>query len=170
MLGITAELSQMLCDPSSQREFSAAPTIPLMLPSSCWTGTSSSFFARKCKTSGSPSWSPPTMPPIPRATFAPAQAGKTHSSSKAKAQDFNSAQHHWVLRRRMRDLHRHKVDPSYRPFDESGVVAAIKKAGSSSAALGIDGLTVFHLHHLGEQLLTSQLPELTSQQFGRTQS
>ena len=34
----------------------------------CWTGTSSGSFARKSKTSGGPSWYPPTAPPIPRAT------------------------------------------------------------------------------------------------------
>ena len=42
----------------------------------------------------------------------------------------------------MRDLHRHhSVDPPYRPFDERGFAAAIRKAGSS---------TVLHLRHLGE--------------------
>ena len=42
MLGITAALSPMLCDPLYFREISAAPMTPLTLPSSCCTGTSSS--------------------------------------------------------------------------------------------------------------------------------
>ena len=75
----------------------------------------------------------------------------------------------------MRDIRRHHlVDPSYRPFDERGVSAAIRKA-SSSTAHGTDGLTVLHLRHLGEYglaFLTSLQPltllELTSRQFGRT--
>ena len=42
------------------------------------------------------------------------------------------------------------MDPSYRPFDERGVAAAILKAGWSTAQ-GPDGLTVLHLRHLGAQ-------------------
>ena len=42
------------------------------------------------------------------------------------------------VRRLMRDLHHHPVDPSFRPFDVRGVAAAIRKAGSSTA-LGPDG-------------------------------
>ena len=50
----------------------------------------------------------------------------------------------------MRDIHRHHlVDPSYRPFDERDVAAAIMKEGSSTAQ-GPDGLSVLHLRHLGE--------------------
>ena len=41
------------------------------------------------------------------------------------------------------------MDPSYRPFDERGVAAAIRKAGSSTAQTP-DGLTVLHLSHLGK--------------------
>ena len=47
----------------------------------------------------------------------------------------------------MRD--HHSVDPSGRPFDERGVAASIKKAGSSTAQ-GPEGHTVLYLRHLGE--------------------
>ena len=40
------------------------------------------------------------------------------------------------------------MDPSYGPFDERGVAAAIRKVGSSTAQ-GHDMLTVLHLRHLG---------------------
>ena len=68
MLGITAALSPMLCDPSSRREISAASLTPSTLPSSCWTVTSSGSFARKRNTSAGLYWSPRTAPPIPSAT------------------------------------------------------------------------------------------------------
>ena len=139
---------------------------PLTLPSSCWTGTSSGSFTRKRKTSGGPSWSPPTAPPIPSATSLRCKQGgkrsspppnsiafekKKHSSSKAIAQAFNkqftacSAQQDRALRRPMRG--HHLVDSSGRPFDERGVTAVILKADSSTAH-GPDGLTV--LYHIGE--------------------
>ena len=41
---------------------------PLTLPLSCWTGTTSGLFTRKRKTSGGPSWSPPSTPLTPSAT------------------------------------------------------------------------------------------------------
>ena len=98
---------------------------PLTLPSSCWTGTSSGSFTRKRKTSGGPSWSPPTAPPIPSATSifsvqdrrqeveSPTKhlnrlREKNHSSSKAIAQAYNkqfaacTAQHDRALRMLMR--------------------------------------------------------------------
>ena len=121
------------------------------------------------KTSGGPSWSPPTAPPIPSATslccklsskrsspppnISIAFEKKTRSSSKAIAQALNkqftacSAQHDRALRRPMRDHHR--VDPSGRPFDEKGVTAVILKAGSSTPQEP-DGLTVLYLRHIGE--------------------
>ena len=68
MLGITAALSLMLWDTSSRREISAALMTPSTLPSCCWTETSSVTFAGKHKTSGRPSWSPLTTPPIPSTT------------------------------------------------------------------------------------------------------
>ena len=64
---ITAALSPMMCDTSSEREISVSLTTPSTLPSSCCTGTSSGSFAKKLKTSGGLFWSPPTMPPTPSA-------------------------------------------------------------------------------------------------------
>ena len=59
-----------------------------------------------------------------------------------------SVQQDWALRRLLRNLHRqHRVDPSYRPFDERGVAATISKAGYSTAQ-GPDGLTMLHYRHL----------------------
>ena len=127
MLGITAALSPMLCDPPSRREISDAPMTTSTLPSSCWTWTSSGSFARNRKTSGGPSRSPPTAPKrywfllrklggkrsSPPLNNSIAFEGKPHSSSKAIAQAFNgqfaacSAQHDRALRRLMRDRHRH---------------------------------------------------------------
>ena len=63
-----AALSPKLCDPSSWRETSVAPTTPSTLPSSCWTGTSSGTSARKRKTSEDPCCNLPTALPIPSAT------------------------------------------------------------------------------------------------------
>ena len=77
---------------------------------------------------------------------------KPHSSSKAIAQAFNGqftacfVQHDRALRRFTRDLHRHHhVGPSFRPFNETDVAAAIRKAGSYTTQ-GTDGLTVLHPH------------------------
>ena len=54
-----------------------------------------------------------------------------------------------TIRRLMKDHHRHhRVDPSYRPFDNRGVAASIRKAGYTTAQ-GPDGLTMLHLHPLG---------------------
>ena len=54
------------------------------------------------------------------------------------------------FRRLVRNVHRHPlVGQSFRPFDKRGVAAAIRKMGSSTG-LGSDGLTMVHLHHLGE--------------------
>ena len=81
--------------------------------------------------------------------------GKTYSSPKAIARAFNrqvtacSAQQDQAIRRLMRNLqHHHRVVPSYRPFDERGFAAAIRKSGTSTAQ-GPDGLTMLHLRQLG---------------------
>ena len=155
MAGIIAALFPKLCDLSSRREISAALMTLSTLPSSCWTGTSSGTSARKRKTSGGPCWNPSIALPIPSATGLFAFDGKTHSSPKAIARAFNrqftacSAQQDWAIRRLLRNLHRHhRVDLSYKQFDERGVAAAIRKAGSSTAQ-GADGFTVVHLRHLG---------------------
>ena len=55
--------------------------------------------------------------------------------------------HDRPLRRLTRD--HHCVDPTCRPFDERGIAAAIRKAGSSTAQ-GSDELTVLHLRHIRE--------------------
>ena len=65
MLETFAAPSRMLCDPSSRRETSAALMTLSTLPSSCWTGTSSSTSSRKRRTSGGPCWNPPTALPTP---------------------------------------------------------------------------------------------------------
>ena len=148
--------------PSSQRYISTVMTTSSTLPLSCWTGTSSGSFARNFKTNGHQ----PQAPLVP-----PAQAGWHEvESPNLPPQTFqclrgkNSLQiegdctsllpvlpNMTVL---IRDLHRHHhVDPSYRPFDERGVAAAIRKADSSTNQ-GSDGLTVLHLCHLGEHGLT----------------
>ena len=93
--------------------------------------------------------------------------GKTHSSPKAIARAINrqftarSAQQDRAIRRLMRNLHHHRrVDPSYRPFDERGVAAAIMKARSSTAQ-GPDGVTMLHLRHLSPHGLAF-LPKILS--------
>ena len=59
-------------------------------------------------------------------------------------------QHDRALRTLIRDLYcHHRVDPSYRLFDERGDAMAISKAGSSTAQV-TDGLTMLQLCHLGE--------------------
>ena len=85
--GITAALSPMLCDPLSRREISAALMTPSTLPLSCRTETSRGSFARKRKTTGGPSWSPPTAPPIPSATL-------LVSSAQARQQEVQSPTKH----------------------------------------------------------------------------
>ena len=55
-----------------------------------------------------------------------------------------------ILRGLMREVNRlHLVDPSYWSFDERGVAAAIRKAGSSTTK-GTNGLTVLHHRNLVE--------------------
>ena len=117
-------------------------------------------------------WNPPTALPIPNVTgpycasweargripyriFQLPSMEKTHSSPKAIARAFDrqfiacSAQQDRAIRRLTTKLdHHHRVDPSYRPFDEGGVAAAIRKVGSSTTQ-GPDRLTMLHLCHLG---------------------
>ena len=62
MSGTIATLSPMLCGSSSRRETSIALMTLSTLPSSCWTGTSSSIYARKRKTIRDSSWILPTAP------------------------------------------------------------------------------------------------------------
>ena len=66
-----------------------------------------------------------------------------------------SAQQDRAIRRLMRNLHHHRVNPSYRPFGKRGVAAAIRKAGSSTDQ-GPDVHTMLHLCHLGPHDLAFQ--------------
>ena len=73
----TAALSVKLCYPVviEERDQRHIGTLSL-LPSSCWTGTSSGSFARKHETSGGSSWNLLTAPPTLALLVSLAQAGR----------------------------------------------------------------------------------------------
>ena len=73
----TAALSVKLCYPAviEERDQRHIGTLSL-LPSSCWTGTSSGSFARKHETSGGSSWNLLTAPPTLALLVSLAQAGR----------------------------------------------------------------------------------------------
>ena len=150
MSGTIADLFQMLCDPSSRKETSAALTILSTLAFTCWTGTSSGTYARKHRANGDSPWSFPTAvqtrsarywsllrklggkrsspPPDISIPF----EGKTHSSLKAIARAFNrkftasTVPQERTFRRLMREIHRLQlVDPSYRPLIQCHFVVTL---------------------------------------------
>ena len=73
----TAALSLKLCYPVviEERDQRHIGTLSL-LPSSCWTGTSSGTFARKHETSGGSSWNLSTAPPTLAFLVSLAHAGR----------------------------------------------------------------------------------------------
>ena len=147
---ITAALSPMLCDPSSWREISAAPMTPSTLPSSCYIGSSSGSFARKRKTSGVPSWSPPSAPTIPSATGlkkpTPVRR-RLHKPSTGSSLSVQQAVHYLVVQ----DPHEGPAQPpSCGPVISCGPRRRSSHKAGSSTAQGPDGFTVLHLRHLGE--------------------